>query len=214
MVSSKVRVWSIQTIPVLEELNSNGIYRPDPKKITRWVPEIPEEKDPYYHSYLWMVAEMEKRIPPKPFKGAMPIWGWHQWLGITQPKPDLRSGGHLPPGTRGVRFELDLDPSRVLISDFDLWFFPFSGIYLGKNNGEDEEFRKLKEKAGLDYNYGDNLDLPDHLMRILHKSWERVFDLSFYRPGYNDGKNKKALQATFWEIRQEDVRKAQEFTAR
>ena len=219
-----MKIWTIQTKPVVTALEKNGVYRPDPLIVMAeriCADDLKPDEDPFYQSYLWIADQMEKRIPPRPKLGpswpdtlkAMPIWGWHQWNGPKEPKPDLRHSGHLKKGTVGYRLELDIDPSKVLLSDFDLWFFPFDGIYLGKNMEEDRKFEKDRKAAGCE-DSAHNLCLPVPLQARLHKSWERVFDLNFYRSGYNCGKKEKVVQATFWEIRQEDVRNITRFTAR
>ena len=219
-----MKIWTIQTIPVFRELEAKGVYRPDPLVVMAeriCADDLTPEEDPFYQSYLWIADQMETRIPTRPDLGpsypdslkAMPIWAWQQWNGLKEPKPDLRSTGHLMKGQKAVRIELELDPSRVLSSDFDLWFFPFDGIFLGKNWKEDKQFEKDRKAAGYE-DSAHNINLPEDLKARLHKSWEKVFDLNFYRPGYNCGRKDKIIQATFWEIRQEDVRKVTHFTAR
>jgi hypothetical protein len=214
-----MRLWTMQTLPVLEELESTGLYRPDPDFVEKnriCAEDFPPEEDPFYQSYLWIADQMAERVPPRPSPDSMPVWGWQQWNGTKQPKPDLRSTAHFMPGVKAVRLELELDHSRVLLSDFDLWFCPFSGLYLGRNLKEDQAFERAKKEAGVEANdvQARNLGLPVPLLNRLHKSWEKVFDMKFYRPGYNCGRKEKVVQATFWEIREEDVVKKTLFTAR
>jgi len=104
-------IWSILTPPAWEELQRKGRLQ---------AKSCHADKD-YLAAYAWMVGQMERRLTiPKPSEDAMPIWVWWQWSGDRR-RPDLRAGGHLPKGSRGIRIGLQVEDDRVLLSDFELW---------------------------------------------------------------------------------------------
>lgn len=96
--------------------------------------------------YLWMVNQMEKRLPN--YDGSPPIWLWTH-------KIDLRTSRcEFAKGQKYVRLTLDLDPADVLISNFEGW-----------NNALNNGFCGLVES---DWDY-------DHTQEDIEKSWENIF---------------------------------------
>lgn len=90
--------------------------------------------------YAYMLHEYRRRMG----RGNRSlVWVWCQ-------KPDLRHSAHLPKGTQGVRLTLELDPARVLVSDFDVWH-----MVLNAQSYEEEGFSSKAEQ---------------------YKSWEIIFD--------------------------------------
>jgi hypothetical protein len=130
------------------------------------------------------MAKRLGRVVPAPAEHAAPVWAWVQYNGEARPRPDLRRTAHLPRGTRGVRLELVLPASCVLLSDFDLWHYvlndgpiPVAGSARGKN-------------------------------------WDKVFDLDYHDPDVTLARSKKSIQAVFWEAPVSAVRAVDFFIAR
>lgn len=70
-------------------------------------------------SYKWMMKQMEKRLPN--YKGEIPIWLWIK-------KPSFYKVWSRIPRKKFVLLTLELDEEEVLISNFDGWHVPLSGL--------------------------------------------------------------------------------------
>ena len=110
---------------------------------------FPEFKEPY----LYMISQMKKRGIPID-DNHPPIWAWEK-------KPDLRRGGHLEQGTEGVRIEISVPESLVLLSDFDAWHFVLNNTYIGYSEEEFDEYFKLEK--------------PNRYDKLKKSSWEQIF---------------------------------------
>jgi hypothetical protein len=135
-----IKLWTIHPVSVWNTLNKTGTLRVSSlhKLDSDWLP-----------AYKWMTAQMQKRLPSSP-KDIAPIWSWLQWTNNRR-MPDLRAAGHLEPGAKGVRLEIEVNPNRVLLSDFDLWHNVL--------------------------NYSWHEPLPPALHRREEKSWEDIFEV-------------------------------------
>ena len=190
---SHMRMWTIQPVEVLVQLKEERVLHTVPSY-------IPKE---FRHAYDWMRAQMKRRLPY--YDGHYPWWGWHT------PRPDLRGSGHLPHGTQGVRLELQLDPAKVLLSDFDAWHAVLNRGYLGLSEAEDEAWYKRFEAAVP--NRG-AWPPPEPWYSDILTSWERVFDLEalatseYWQPG------PRYVQATFETLSLTDVHRVTFFVAR
>ncbi len=64
--------------------------------------------------YQWMIQQMAFRLSCEP---VFPVWMWPQ-------RPDMRSSRHLgTKGVKGVLLRIEMDTSRVLLSDFHAWHY-------------------------------------------------------------------------------------------
>ena len=174
-----MRLWILQHASVWDELKSEGIWR---------VPEIDEI---YRRPYDWLVSQMESRIGKRPEGVAYPIWAWAKLQGRPDGKPDMRSVGRIWERPC-VRLELEIDESRIVLSDEDWWHYVLNGSYLPQGEGDEPDL--------------ENLALQER-----EASWHRIFDVS----GDASAKwpwIKKSIQATFWELRREDVISVEHFT--
>lgn len=145
-------------------------------------------EESFLTAYQWLCRQMEKRIGPPPHPDVFPVWAWHTWEGGSG-KPDMRryrSEVEAPDGC--WRLTLEVPDDQVLLSDFDLWHFPLNGWYLALS---EKEYRT----SSADYK---------------EKSWERIFQLDL--PA-NDWcvSEKKSIQATFWTLTWDMVKKAEHF---
>ncbi|MBC7099393.1 DUF3841 domain-containing protein [Candidatus Bipolaricaulota bacterium] len=187
-----MRVWTIQPVEVLEQLEAEEVLYAD-------LAYIPEE---FRHAYDWMRAQMKRRILG--YRGHYPWWGWHS------PRPDLRRSGHLPRGTQGVCLELELDPHEVLLSDFDVWHVVLNRGYLALGEDEEEEWYQRLEAAVPDSRIR---PLPEPWWSDMLSSWERIFDLEALAAS-EYWRGERYIQATFEVLRLADVRKCKPFVAR
>lgn len=96
-----IRVWTIQSENWWEALQRDGTIAADERCV------YPAFVSPY----RWLIQQMQKRLPG--YGGGWPIWFW------AEPKPDLRSPGHLEVGECGLRLELQLPRDQVLLLDFE-----------------------------------------------------------------------------------------------
>ncbi len=200
-------VWTIQVPEVWEMLQRDGIL---------YGPEIVDDSIQWRTAYDWMVEQMERRIGPRPKPGAYPLWAWYQWDGEARRRPDLRSSGHIPGGTKGVRIEFEIAPEQILLSDFSAWHAPLNYAYMALNEAEDAAFEAELAQHGISWGPGQHL--PDPLLhaRVL-KSWERIFDIDQVDPDRwwtSPTLAEKDIQGTFWSLSLAQVRKATPFIGR
>lgn len=182
----RVKLWTMQTRDVWESLQRTGVYRTD-TALCWMAEELP-------HAYSWLAREMTKRVGPPPQGVDYPVWAWYMQNGRHK-KPDLRSErwGYGPGDEDYCCIELEIAPQRVLLSDFDVWH----GVL---NNGliSDTE----EEDVALEAFHASLSD--EEKTAYKEKNWEHVFDIS---PLSNNWTTRgEWVQATFWELRREDVR--------
>jgi hypothetical protein len=196
-------LWTIQSKEAWETIQRTGLLRAEPGFVSR----------DFISAYEWMAKQMEIRIEPS--KGCLPLWSWYQWESERKKKPDLRFGGHLPKGDHGVRIEFKIEDNKVVLSDFHLWHYVLNYWYLPATEDDDNTFEAELNEHGLSFYETKPLKHADFHKRIVD-SWNRVFDLNWADPGESITfrREKKSIQATFWKLRLEQVRKVQPFTAR
>ncbi len=198
-------LWTIQSVAAWSRLQREGVLRADGRRV----------HGRYRQAYEWLAQQMAERLGCRPSENTLPLWAWFQWKEATCRRPDLRSCGYLPPGDRGVRIEFEISSRLVLLSDFDLWHYALNHWYLPESQQDDEDFESELSRRGLSFYQDKPLrDAASH--RRITESWSRIFDLdwtdrdqSIARP-----RAKKSIQASFWELRAEQVRLVQLFTAR
>ena len=185
-------LWTSQEEAVYNELLKTGVYRCDlnlsPMKDCR-------------KQYDWLVRQMKQRIGPPPEQVTYPVWALYQQDGKHR-KPDLRRE-RWAVGCNGERFaclESEIPDRDVLLSDLDVWCIILNDGLLSDTEQEDRCLEAQYEALS-----------PSEKRRMKEKNWERVFDLSplnsdWMRRGYD-------IQATFWELRLEQVRDVRFFRA-
>ena len=143
----------------------------------------------------------------------LPLWAWYQWEGEQRRRPDLRSSGHLPRGEQGVRIEFEIDANLVLLSDFELWHYALNYWYLPTSSAEGDTFEmKLAEQGSSFYK---TKPLPDPVFdKAIRESWERIFNVGWAEEDLAVPRAEKSIQAAFWGLPLESVRRVDEFTAR
>lgn len=187
-----MRLWTIQKEEVVEVLEKDGVYRTDANLI----------REPHFlSSYDWLSKHLEEK-DANPNGVSYPIWAWYRRDG-KEKKPDLRRSEYETSGVKCVCIELEVPDKKVLLSDFDLWHYVLNNWWLDDSKNE-EEFNEL-------YKWFDTLPYEER-EKLKRESWEKIFDIAFEK---NDWYCKgKYVQAIFWELKREYIKKIQYFTAR
>lgn len=196
-------LWTIQSMAAWQVLIASRILHCYDQNI--W--------DENFDAYSWLIDQMEQRIQLRRPQNAFPLWAWYQWNGERRNRPDLRTSGHLPRGDKGVRIEFQMSDHLVLLSDFDLWHYALNYWYLPQSIDDGELFEAKLAEQGL--SFYDTKPIPEpEFHNIIVKSWERIFDIEWEEKDLTVPKAQKPIQATFWELRIENVRRIDEFVAR
>lgn len=185
-------LWSIQSEEVYEIIQKEGVYRCGETYV-----------DPdFKNAYDWLVGEMVKRIGPQPEGVRYPVWAMHTWYGKRE-KPDFRSlrWEWCEKGKTFICLEIDIPDDKVVLSDYDYWHSVLNDFPLTKS---EEEFTDLA-------NTYDSLQ-DDEKRRFREYSWLGIFNF-----GNNDkdtwADSGKYVQATFWELRKEQICKVSRFVS-
>lgn len=191
-----MRVWTVQPLDAYEVLMKNNILTCNP---------LLSENIQDFHfgeAYNWLIKEMTSKIGPPPKGVEYPIWAWHT-MNWKHKKPDLRESGYLARGQKAVLLELEIPDDQVVLSDFDAWHFVLNKWYYSDAKNEEES-----DKADAEFEA-----LPENEKQVaLENSWKNIFDIT---PFENDWTVKgRYVQATFWELKTEYIKKTQFFTAR
>ena len=175
-----MKLWTIQPIEVWKELETTGrfICNIDKSEFVSGAPII-------HNAYDWLVAQMEKRISPRPMDVSYPIWAWYRIDGENK-KPDFRTDMfRYEAKVHNVCIELALDETDVLLSCYEAWHSVLNNGFFNDETDEekwekkDEWFESLRGKEREDAKLA---------------SWQNIFVL-----------DEPYVQATFWELRMEDV---------
>lgn len=190
----QIKLWTIHPIEVMDIIEEKG-------KLT-----CNKEKsffgEDFKAPYNWMGKQMDKKGIVHPKDLELPIWGWYKrnWK---HKKPDLREGCYEKRGTKCVCIEIIKPINEVLLSDFEEWHYVLNDIYLDTSNNEEEWDRQ--------HDWFDSLEISLQI-KEKEKSWERIFDIT---PFENEWRRKGCdIQATFWELKKEEIQDIRYFTAK
>ena len=188
--SSKMTLYTCQTLKAYDILVKTGSLSCDREHA---------DKD-FIKAYDWLKDQMIQRgITPKVdnSEDVYPIWAWYDFGGEI---PDCDSADLGIPNETMMFLKLEVEPSRVLLSDFDLWHYPINGWYLAKNEVEDEP------PEIYDDTYYENEKA----------SWSRIFDLYDKELLEYHGmlNSPRYIQGVLWSINLEDVVFAKKFVCR
>jgi hypothetical protein len=191
-------LWTIQPVEWYEDLQRNG-YVYCKEKLSENL-----EDEPFVNAYNWLIKEMYKRgiNNPNPCLIKYPLWAWHTY-DWKHKKPDLRNSGFDRRGRKCVCLEIDIPDNQVLLSDYNAWHGVLNRWYLDDSNNE-EEWEEIQNRF-------DKLPCAKR-NKLMENSWQKVFDITPYE---SDWKSRGGyVQATFWFLRIDQVRKVQYFTTR
>lgn len=190
-----MRLWTVQPPEVLKIIEETGRFICDEDKSFYG--------EDFKDAYKWMSDHMSLYNIQKPSDVSSPIWAWHTW-NWKHKKPDFRMIGLGLPGVKYVCIELEIPDNQVLLSDFDQWHCVLNDIY--NNPGKTEE-----EWEMWDAKY-EAITKPVIKQLRKHLSWLDIFDITPFKNEFcSIG---QYVQATFWEIRKENIICVKEFVAR
>lgn len=198
----KIKLWTIQDERGWNELQSKGVL------VAR-----EEFVEPDFKSgYDWMRRQMKRRIDYRNKENQYPIWAWYQSVDKDKKKPDLRQTGYLSKGVKGYRIEFEKDSKDVLLSDFELWHTPLS--YKSFIADSEIEFLNFEKALKKTFETNSFSELPSRIRTKIERSWEKVFDMEFEEEYFTCPFEYKQIQATFWELREDEIIKVDTFKAR
>ena len=172
-----MRLYTVQPLEVVEQLVKNGRFVCDIAK--SWADD--EDNPSYLESYDWLVKRMAEKIGPAPQDVKYPVWAWFR-----HDMESLKYGAPCEVGGKRAIVTIEVDDSRVVLSDFWRWEeTAFMGIpYVNESEFEDDDVM-------AEYDRIEALG-----KEAVKETWNEVFNL--------DDKE-SPIQATLWEIHEEDV---------
>lgn len=191
-------LWTIQPARLYSQIMKDGYYHFDEKK------DINHDacKYEYPEAYDWLAAEMIKRVGEPHVGVKYPVWAWYIH-DSKRKKPDLRKAEYGKKGQKMVCLEIDIPDNEVVLSDEEDWIFVMSNWYLSDTYCE--------EDLNKDNSWFESLP-EDKKHKAMVDSWQNIFEIT---PFENEFTAKgRFVQATFWELKAEQIRKVQFFTAR
>lgn len=182
-------LWTIQHETVYKALLKSGFFVPDGTHGFM--------KEDFQHAYDWLCEQMRLRISHTLENAKYPVWAWYQWEGVRK-RPDMRTSHKVlsPSGTPIVLLTLEVPDEEVLLSDFDMWHSTLGNHYLALTEEEDNAI-------------GENATAQQK-----HKSWEHIFNLDIDSDYCTYPINQKSIQATFWVLKKEYVKKVEFFISK
>jgi hypothetical protein len=189
-----MRVWTVQPKEIWDVVKNTGVYTCDETK-SEWL----KEGDRSREAYKWLSKRMTEKIG-NPKNIAFPVWAWYKWdwkNEVTDFFEDYFKG-ETPRDL--VLIELELPESEIVLTDEPTWVLVMNQGFVN-NSLSDEEFDEIRDW----YNKLPYWEKPIED----EKSWEYVFDIE---PFENDFATQgRFVQATFWELKLENVVKVEYF---
>ncbi|MBR1683897.1 MAG: DUF3841 domain-containing protein [Clostridia bacterium] len=182
-------LWTTQPLSLLTDLERDGVYRCAREKSWNLTKQGSLEKP-----YAWLIAQMRERIGEMPEGVTNPVWAWHTWE-YARTCPDPESAAFLKRTEDKVLLTLDIPEERVLLSDFEAWQSVMMGTYVAKGTTKEALEKELEAMDKVE---------DGKMEDFIRASWENVFLIDpvdrwdMHRGRY--------VQATFWEVRREDVK--------
>lgn len=192
-----MRLWTMQPVEVYDILMKDGVFRCDPEKVG---------EPSFIDRYGWMNEKLNEK-DTKPDDVEYPIWAWFRF-NSKEKKPDLRHSCYGPRGEKMVCLELEVPDEKVLLTDFDLWHFVLNDWWLDTSMFK---YGFTEEEYDLNQKWFKWLS-EDEQRREKEKSWEMVLNIEPFESDWIA--RGQYVQAVFWELKKEYVRKVQYFTAR
>ena len=132
----------------------------------------------------------------------------------------MRAAGYAERGKKFALLTVEIEDSNVLLSDVDAFgCCVMNYSYAPLNQNDDEEFEREYERRGVTWDDWRNENVQTNEVKYIRekvvKSWDRVFEIDIEDDGYLWGQNsEKSIQATFWQLKIDQVIKAEFFTAK
>jgi len=99
-----------------------------------------------------------------------------------------------------VRIEFECPGDDVLLCDEELWFFVLNHWYIPQSGADGEDFEaSFPDRPRPVYTAIKHVD--EQFQITVRRSWDRVFDLTWYNPHLTPRPDKKSIIGWVWEIR-------------
>lgn len=189
-----MKLWTIQTADIYHQIQRTGVYR--------CISEFSDKQEKEFRdAYIWIRGKMEEQIGPAPQGVSDPVWAWHTWEG-NRKRPDFRNHMFLFHDKDCCLMEIEVPDEKVFLTDYDDWHFVMNRWFFHNEDPEDVWDRRDE--------WWENLPEEEH-QRVLLESWDKLIGL----PEETLMQKKDAsIQATFWELRKEQVKKVWFYKAR
>lgn len=211
-----MKLWTIQSIAVVNELLKNKSTQADEKLST--YADLREFKI----AYKWMANKLnDKYKKPEHIKSNNPIWLWALVDGFDTYRDQDKMFYNRQAGEYAL-IECEINVNEVLLSDYDAFNSVLNLSYMTDDESEYVNFNERAEEDKVDVfklfnsdyvRYTNDNKLFNKIMNYrleVIQSWDKIFDLTneseFSR--YVD----KTLQAVTWELRKENVRRIRTIT--
>jgi hypothetical protein len=191
-----MRLVTVQDKAAYDDLCATGVLRCK-LELAEWLCE-----DEFRRSYDWLAEQMKRRVGDPPDGVTYPIWAWHTLDGKPA-KVDLRRTEFNNYRGENCILTVEIPDEQVLLSDEENWHYVLNDWYLSEDNSEAEH-----EKTEL---WFDSLS-PSERLEVKQNSWERIFNVDTFENEWR--RSGCFVQATFWELRMEQVISARRFVGR
>jgi hypothetical protein len=179
-----MRLYTRQSALAWELLQKRGVLRCDGRRV-----------DPFFRpAYRWMREEMLARLGPPPAPVLYPIWAWYRY-------DDKRRCNPASAADNPVLLQIEIPDDQVLLSNFDSWHCVLNGFYFARTEREERRFERSYEAAGLT---PQNVQTDPDFGRAIRESWRLIFQP---RLRTIHTSSPFCIQATFWELRLDQVRR-------
>lgn len=192
-----MKIWTIQPKWIYDKVLANGSFRcTDPAS---FADDDPNDRWKYEDAYDWMSEQMAKKIG-KPSPNIYPIWGWYRYGDHNPGLNHWKFSGYGDDQEETVYLELEISSDQVVLSDFDDWHAVLNNQYLNPASNEleydifERQFNSYTRKVQE---------------RVKRQSWEDIFNLKNYDNEFRS--RGQYIQATFWEITRDDIKKVKFF---
>ena len=192
-----MRLWTIQPEEVWDILREKGVYRCDPDKCE--LLKIDELNPKFGPAYNWLVNQMEKRIGKRPDGIVFPVWAWYRYAGKNRVDLRRERWAYGTAGQRMACIEIEIPDEQVLLSDFGEWHYVLNRWPISQTEEESKQIDEFVEHAD-----------KDTLSAFLNVNWEQIFDITPVKNGWRSRGDD--IQATFWELKQENLKGVRFFT--
>jgi len=191
-----MRLVTVQDKAAYDALCEKGILRCNPE-LADWLRD-----NNFRAAYNWLVGQMKLRVGKPPRGVSYPIWAWYLLDGKPA-KADLRRIEFNNYRGENYILTVEVPDKQVLLSDEEAWHYVLNDWFL--NDAKNEvDHDKLKARFNA---------LPSYeKQKTRKKSWEKIFDITSFE---NDWFRRGCyVQATFWELRKEQVITVKRFIGR
>lgn len=185
-----MKLWTTMPARVYDEtISKYGYYRCNPSKSELLLDDGAYKQ--FANAYDWLSKYMTEKIGAAPEGVKYPVWAWFRLRG-QEKRPDLRWEEFSGAAEEIVLIEHEKEGAQVVLSDEVIWT-------IAQLN--DSAWCETDEE--LDWYYDSNAKAEEK-ERFKKDSWYRIFDV----------KNSQHVQATFWELRKEDITKVWKYNTK